>query len=266
MRSMQRTGESFLAELAKAARSRVAAGYYKVPSESEARKLSLAKSLRRKDRIPIIAEVKFRSPAEGRLARRRDVGEVAAAYESGGASGISVLTEPEHFDGRLGYVSMVKRSVRIPVLMKDVVVDEAQVEAARRLGADAVLLITGIFERGEADGTLAEMIARVHSGGMEVVVEAHDERELDVALSNEADVVGINNRNLADLSVSTAVSRRLLRRAPFAKPVICESGIGTRGEVVSLKRLGADGFLIGSALMKSKSPASALRELTRLGP
>lgn len=244
----------------------MAAGYYQVPGESEGRKLSLAKSLRRKDKIPIIAEVKFLSPVEGRLADRSDVGQVAEAYERGGASGISVLTEPEHFDGRLSYVSVVKRSVGIPVMMKDIIIDETQVEAARRLGADAVLLITGIFARGYADGTLADMVVRVHSEGMEAVVEAHDEGELDVALSSEADVVGINNRNLGDLSVSIDISRRLLRRGHFAKPVICESGISTRDQIVSLRRLGADGFLIGSALMKSREPVSALKDLSNLRP
>lgn len=222
-------------------------------------------SLRREGRVPIIAEVKFRSPAEGRLSDTKSVREIACAYERGGAAAISVLTEPEHFEGRLDYVLAV-RQVGVPVLMKDIFVDEAQVEAADRLGADAVLLIVGALAGEGGAGGLEGMLASVHAKGMEAVVEAHDESEFAIALASDADVVGINNRNLSDLSVSLDVSRRLLGKGPFSKPVICESGIDSREQVKSLVGLGASGFLVGSALMKSADPTESLRALSRIGP
>ncbi|MDG6941322.1 MAG: indole-3-glycerol-phosphate synthase [Nitrososphaerota archaeon] len=251
-----------MARLVRSARARVDDGYYDVREEKSLRRFSLAKSLRREDRIPIIAEVKFRSPADGKLTAQRDVGELAKAYERGGAAGISVLTEPEHFDGRLEYIPAVKKAVGVPVLMKDVIVDGVQVEAACRLGADAVLLIAGVFRNEYAAARMESMLANVHSMGMEALVEAHDETELAIALSSDADVVGINNRNLGDLSVSLDTSRRLLRKGPFAKPVICESGISSRDQVESLVALGADGFLVGSALMKSNDLAGSIRALS----
>ncbi len=266
LRPMQQSDESFLARLVTSARARVANGYYDVMVEKRGRRLSLAGSLVRGGRIPIIAEVKFRSPADGRLTEPKSVREVAETYEEGGASGISVLTEPEHFDGRLDYILTVKQAAGIPVLMKDIFVDELQVTAADRLGADAVLLIVGVFADGGAAIGLERMLASVHAKGMEALVEVHDEDELAIALSSSADVVGINNRNLSDLSVSLDVSRRLLRKGPFAKPVICESGIRTRDQIESLVALGAGGFLVGSELMKSGDPAGALRILSRAGP
>ncbi len=223
-------------------------------------------SLRREGRVPIIAEVKFRSPAEGRLSDTKSVKEVAGAYERGGAAAISVLTEPEHFEGRLDYVPAVRQAVGVPVLMKDIFVDETQVEAADRLGADAVLLIVGVLAGEGGAGGLEGLLASVHARGMEAVVETHDEDELAIALASEADVVGVNNRNLSDLSVSLDVSRRLLGKGPFAKPVICESGIGSRDQVKSLTAMGASGFLVGSALMKSADPAGAVRALSRIEP
>ncbi len=266
MRPMQQADENFLEQLAVSARARVANGYYDVRAEERRQRLSLRRSLRREGRTPIIAEVKFRSPVDGRLAEPRSVREVAEAYEEGGASGISVLTEPEHFDGRLDYIPIVKQAVGIPVLMKDIFVDEAQVEAADRLGADAVLLIVGIFENGDAAAGLDRMLASVHASGMEALVEVHDESELAIALSSAADIVGINNRNLGNLSVSLDVSRELLRKGPFVKPIICESGIRTRDQVESLAALGAGGFLIGSELMRSRDPAGSLRALSRAKP
>lgn len=260
---MQQTDENFLKRLALSARARVSSGYYDVRAEERHQRLSLRDSLRREGRTPIIAEIKFRSPVDGRLAEPKSVREVAEAYEEGGASGISVLTEPEHFDGRLDYIPIVKRAVGIPVLMKDIFVDEAQVDAAYRLGADAALLIVGIFESGNATSGLDSMLASIHASGMEALVEVHDESELAIALSSAADIVGINNRNLGDLSVSLDVSRKLLSEGPFRKPIICESGIRARNQIESLAALGASGFLIGSELMRSSDPASFLKAMSK---
>jgi indole-3-glycerol phosphate synthase len=261
---MQRTGESFLGELVRVAEARVARGYYDTTGGKKGVHRSLVNALKNAARIPIIAEVKFRSPAEGKLAPQRDVAEVAKAYEKGGAVGVSVLTEPEHFEGRLEYLDEVREAVNLPVLMKDIIVDEAQVRAANGLGADAVLLIASAFDGERGRNRLSQLMSCAHDNGLEVLLEVHDEVEFSDALGGKADAVGINNRDLGTLEVSLATSKRLLGMGPHPKPVICESGIRTKDEIDSLRRLGADGFLLGSALMRAEDPEETLRELSRL--
>ncbi len=264
LKSMQKTGEGLLKELSESAKFRVRRGYYAVGGGMAGRRRSLVGALRKKGRVPIIAEVKFRSPSEGRLAEPRDVGRISAAYEKGGASAISVLTEPDHFDGRVDHLPAARRAVGLPVMMKDVIVDEQQIRAARSYGADAVLLIASILTRGMGNEQLAPMVRLAHDQGLEVVVEVHDEVEYSLAVSSRADVIGLNNRDLDTLSVSLEVSKKLLLLPRPSKPVICESGITSREEIDILRRLGADGFLVGSALMKSGNPVSTLKALSRL--
>ena len=265
-RYLHRADDGFLARLAQDARSRTASGYYAVEEGARGGGASLLGALSAEGRVPVIAEVKFRSPSEGVIAKRKDVVEIARAYQRGGAAAISVLTEPTNFGGRLEYLSQVRRAVKLPVLMKDVIVDEVQVRAGARAGADAVLLIAAVFRSGMADRSLEEMVGLCHREGAEVVVEVHDEEEFEQATGGEADVVGINNRDLRTLSVSLETSRRLLSLGPHSKPVICESGISGRGDVEALLGLGARGFLVGSALMRASDPVAALGELTRVGP
>ncbi len=220
-----------------------------------------------------IAEIKFTSPAEGRLRPAGDVGKIAKSYERGGVSGISVLTEPKHFDGDIRYLPLVKKAVKVPVLMKDVVIDPVQIDAGARMGADAVLFIAAIFANGLARAGLDEMFSRAHDAGLEVLYEAHTEGEYARALESEADVVGINNRNLDTLEVSLSTSKRLLaagrgtrerlKKSGRDKPVISESGIKTRRDIDELRGLGADGVLIGSAFMKSADLEEKVRSLTR---
>ena len=251
-----------MTELAESSRKTLSEGYYEV-GESGFPVRSLSGALRGADRTPIIAEVKFRSPAEGPLRSPGSVAEIASAYERGGAAGISVLTEPKHFAGRLDYVTVVKRSVSLPVLMKDIVIDKVQIEAASSVGADAILLMVSLFTAGLTTESLPRMIDHAHDHGLEVLLEAHTDKEFRSSLESEADIVGINNRDLDTLKVSLNTSRRLLRRRydKRSKPVICESGISRRDEVVELLGLGADGFLVGSAIMKSGDIEGKLRSL-----
>lgn len=260
MRSMQPTNDSFMAELVADAKKTVSHGYYYVEPPRRLRRSSLVDSVKASPWTPVIAEIKFTSPVEGKLSEG-DVADIARRYEKGGAVAISVLTEPKHFDGRLDHLRRAKERVSIPVLMKDIVVDTVQVDAAERAGADAVLLIASIFVSRLAEGTLDDMIAHAHRRHLEVLLEAHTEEEYAVAMESDADLVGINNRNLKTLEVSLDVSKRLLANCKRTKPVVCESGISTREQIAMLKSLGADAFLVGSALMKSKDPVKTLTEL-----
>ena len=263
MRNMQPLNKNFVYTLAESARATVSSGYYHV-EEAVSSKRSLRKAIALSHRTPIIAEVKFRSPAEGAL---RDGHEgfdpvaVAKSYERGGAAAISVLTEPKHFDGNIEYLARVKRAVSVPVLMKDIVVDPIQIEAARLTGADAVLIMTTVFRLGLSDVGLQEMLRLAHSKGLEVLLEAHTKEEYDTALDTDADVIGINNRDLETLKVTLETSKMLLRTGKRGKIVISESGLSKREQLAELTSLGADGFLVGSSLMRSKNIERSVREL-----
>ncbi|HUH99931.1 MAG TPA: indole-3-glycerol-phosphate synthase [Nitrososphaerales archaeon] len=266
---------SFIFALARSAAKSIEEGYYRAvhpPHASGLKPRSLRDALISSKTMPLLAEIKFTSPAEGKLRPPGDVKRIAMAYERGGVAGISVLTEPKHFDGDIRYLPLVKRSVKVPVLMKDIIIDPVQIESGARMGADAVLFIAAIFMNRLSRKGLEEMLSAAHAAGLEVLMEAHTENEFAFALESDADVVGINNRNLETLDVSLATSRRLLSgarevrkdlsRSGRGKPVISESGIRSRKDIEELKQLGADGFLVGSALMKSRDLEAKVRSLT----
>ena len=257
---MQRAGEEFLSRLAASAREAVAMGRYEVDRHPSPRR-SLRRAIAATNFLPIIAEVKYRSPAEGPIRRAEGAAGMARLYARGGAVAISVLTEEKHFEGRLEFVPDVKDAVGIPVLMKDIFLDPVQIDAAERIGADAVLLIAGLFTRALSAASLQEMIAHSHSRGLEVLLETHTAEEYLMAGQTEADLVGINNRNLDTLEVSLDTSYRLLSNYPRVKPVVCESGIKTRKQAVSLIKAGANALLIGSTLMRSRDPTESIRRL-----
>jgi indole-3-glycerol phosphate synthase len=266
---------NFIFTLARSAVQNIAEGYYRDLGKEAPRKpshRSLKDSIVNSKLTPLLAEIKFTSPAEGKLRPRGDVKKIARAYERGGVSGISVLTEPRHFEGDIRYLPLVKRSVKVPVLMKDIVIDPVQIDAAADMGADAVLFIAAIFMNRLSTVGLEEMFSTARGRGLEVLFEAHTENEFLFSLESEADVVGINNRDLDTLEVSLDTTKNLLakcrenrerlRMLGKDKPVISESGINTRREIEELAALGADGFLVGSALMRSSDLEAKVRSLT----
>ena len=235
-------------------------GRYEVDRHPSSRR-SLCRAIATSNFLPIIAEVKYRSPAEGPIRRAEGAAGMARLYARGGAVAISVLTEEKHFEGRLEFVPDVKDAVGIPVLMKDIFLDPVQIDAAERIGADAVLLIAGLFTRPLSAASLQEMIAHSHSRGLEVLLETHTAEEYLMAGQTEADLVGINNRNLDTLATTLDVSRRLRPRIPEGVTVVAESGIEERDQVVEMERLGMHAVLVGTALMRAPDPAARVREL-----
>lgn len=212
----------------------------------------------RADAVNIIAECKRRSPSRGVLAATYAPADQARAYERGGAAAISVLTEPSFFDGALAHLAEVRATVSVPLLRKDFVVDEYQLLEAIAAGADAVLLIVSAL----APDDLARLHANATSRGLAVLVEVHDEAELEVALAAGATIVGVNNRNLRTLAVDTTVSERLAARMPREVIAVSESGLRSADDLVRMQRLGYRAFLIGERLMTSADPAGDLARLT----
>jgi indole-3-glycerol phosphate synthase len=210
-------------------------------------------------RIALIAEVKKASPSRGLL--RADFEPVALAkeYAEAGAAAISVLTDEEHFQGTLGHLRSIREALPAgpPLLRKDFLFDEYQVYEARANGADALLLIAAILEAH----ALAELIRLTTSLGMTPLVEVHDEAEVELALKAEAQVIGINNRDLRTFEIDLATTERLRPLVPAGKTVVAESGIFTREDMRRLEAIDVQAVLIGEALVTAPRPGAKVREL-----
>jgi indole-3-glycerol phosphate synthase len=208
--------------------------------------------------ISVIAEHTRRSPSAGAIREGATVSEIVQAYERGGAAALSVLTEPFHFAGSLDDLREARAASSLPVLRKDFIVDEYQLYEAAAAGADAILLIVAALELRDLDRLLHEAGAL----DLDALVEVHDERELELALEVEADVLGLNNRDLADFSVDIERTYELLSDVPAGKTVVSESGFSSRDQLDELERVGVDAVLIGETLMRADDIEAATRVLS----
>ena len=207
----------------------------------------------------LIAEYKRRSPSAGVIREGAEVADIVRSYERGGAAAVSILTEEQHFGGSLDDLRNGCEASDLPVLRKDFTVDPYQVYEARAAGADALLLVVGALEPRE----LGALHGVARALELDVLVEVHDERELEAALEIDAAVIGINNRDLEDFTVDLARTFELLPDVPAGKIVVSESGISGRPEIEELEQVGVDAVLVGESLMRAPDPEAAVRELTR---
>jgi indole-3-glycerol phosphate synthase len=215
-------------------------------------------ALSRPDRVNVIAECKRRSPSRGVLCESYAPETIARAYQAGGAAAISVLTEPAFFDGALEHLAAVRRSVSVPLLRKDFIVDPYQLLEARAAGADAVLLIVAAL----GDGELRTLREQASALGLAALVEVHDEHELSRAVDAGARLIGVNNRNLRTLAVDVDASFRLIARMPRGVVPVSESGLQSRQDLERLTAAGYEAFLIGERFMTDSDPAAAIGALT----
>jgi indole-3-glycerol phosphate synthase len=207
----------------------------------------------------LIAEHKRRSPSAGAIREGTSCAEVVSAYERGGAAALSVLTEEAHFGGTLADLREAREASELPILRKDFTIDPYQLYEAKAARADAVLLVVGAMDQRE----LAQLYREAHALDLDAVVEIHTEDELERALELDADVLGINNRDLEDFSVDIQRTFDLLADIPAGKVVVSESGIQSRNQIEELEQVGVDAVLVGEALMRAPDPEAAVRELTR---
>jgi indole-3-glycerol phosphate synthase len=209
--------------------------------------------------LSLIAEFKRRSPSAGQLAREEvDLAPQVSAYERGGAAALSVLTDEPHFGGSLADLRAARAACDLPIIRKDFIVEPYQLYEAAVHGADAVLLIVAALD----DDDLRALHQEARAIDLDCLVEVHDEDELERALEAGAEVIGINNRNLDDMSVDIDTTFELMPDIPAGKTVVAESGISGRGELEELERVGVDAVLIGGALMVAPDPEAKVRELT----
>lgn len=214
------------------------------------------------DRLPcsIIAEVKKRSPSKGRIRGDFDPLRIAALYQENGAAAISILTDEEFFGGNRTYLSGIRKVVDIPLLRKDFIIDPYQIYETRALGGDALLLIASLLE-----GQLKEYICLAQKVGLATLVEVHTQEELEEALAADAEIIGINNRDLKTFSTDLRTTLELAPSIPEDRIVVSESGINTREDIETIMQAGVHSFLVGEALMRAEDIGAKLRELLGTG-
>ena len=208
--------------------------------------------------LSLIAEFKRRSPSAGPIRDGAEPAEIAQAYEEGGAAALSVLTDEANFGGSLEDLVEARRACELPVLQKDFIVDRYQLYEAAVAGADAILLIVAALDAN----ALADLHSVARGLDLDCLVEVHRESELETALTVDAEVIGINNRNLDDMTVDVQTTFELITDVPAGKTVVSESGISDRATLRELDDVGVDAVLVGEALMRAEDPAAKVRELT----
>lgn len=221
------------------------------------RNFSEAISVPKGKSLNLIAEIKKRSPLKGTLIEELKVTTLSKRYEEGGAAAISVITEKKFFEGSPEYISLAKGASNLPVLRKDFLIDEYHIYEARYLGADALLLIAAILE----PSVLSDFIALTSELGMSSLVEVHSEKELEKALKAEANVIGINNRNLRTFKVDLNTTFRIMKEIPDGKIVVSESGIYSRDDITRLADAGVHAALVGEAIITSGNVVKKIKEL-----
>jgi len=212
---------------------------------------------RAEGRYGLIAEIKRASPSAGLIRDDFDPAKLAAAYQRGGASCLSVLTDIPFFEGSNDHLRLARAAVELPVLRKDFILDLYQVVESRAIGADCILLIMAALD----DGLAHELERAATSFGMDTLIEVHDEAELERALKLESRLIGINNRNLKTLKTDTETTRRLARLVPGDRLVVSESGLATAADLAAMDVAGVGCFLIGEALMRKADVEWATRAI-----
>lgn len=217
------------------------------------------KNISRPHHINLIAEIKKASPSKGILRGDFNPAKIAVTYQANGASAISVLTDERFFEGRLEYIKKIKENISLPVLRKDFIIDEYQIYETVVAGADALLLIAELLSVNEMIG-LYNLAASL---GLDVLMEVHNEEDVEKALATDGSIIGINNRDLHTFKIDLSVTQKLIRMLPPNKIKVSESGIRSYEDVMSLKSLGVNAVLIGEAFMESDDIAQRMREIMR---
>lgn len=263
LRRLKTCMPDFLDRLARDALETIDSGYYEdLGTETGYPLHSLKKSLGNAVGNPIIGEVKAASPSKGTIKKNLNPLELAGSMIKGGVSGLSVLTEPRHFKGSISHIAEIMEAHSFPILMKDFVLSTTQLKTARKIGASAILLISTLYNRGYSEVGLTEMIDHAHMEGLEVLLETHSLDEFNEAVATDADLIGINNRDLKTLKTDLKVTEKILREAkPPYVMVVSESGIKTGMDIRFLRSCGAEAFLVGSAIVTSKNPEAKVKEL-----
>ncbi|HEY1247842.1 MAG TPA: indole-3-glycerol-phosphate synthase [Nitrososphaera sp.] len=225
--------------------------------------ISLRDAIHRCPHAPLITEVKFSSPSHGKIRNVIQPTDIAKEMASSGVIGLSILTQPYLFDGSIEYfVTVRKATTSIPLIMKDIIVSTIQIDAGKKVGADCILLIKSVFDRDLAEDSMEKLAEYARKKALQVIVEVHTEREFEEAIKAKHDLVGINNRNLDNLQVNITTTEKLLKNQQKGiSTIISESGISKPSEIRYLRSVGADAFLIGTSIMRSRDIPDKISKL-----
>ena len=235
-------------------------GVYDVDVDLNGSSKDLVSVIKTNTHATLLTEIKFSSPSLGKIRTPSDAASVARQMVAGGAEAISILTQPHLFHGSPDYLINVRQATDVPLLMKDIMIDKTQIDAARKIGADYILVIQSLYNQGYLKD-IDEFIGYAHKKGLEVLLEVHTKEEMQDAQNTQADIIGINNRNLDTLEIDIKNTEELLSEHKKTVPIVTESGVQTADDIRYLKKCGADAFLVGTSIMKSDNIERQVRSL-----
>jgi indole-3-glycerol phosphate synthase len=252
--------ENILRKLVNNSQMAIDDGVYEVEASLKKSTKDFIQIINTNPHATLLTEIKFASPSLGKIKTLTDPASIAKQMIAGGSKALSVLTQPHLFQGSPEYFMKVRETVDVPMLMKDIMIDKIQIDAAKKMGADYMLVIQSLFDQKFLPD-IDEFIDYGHKQGLQILLEVHTRQELQNALNTEADLIGINNRNLDTLEIDLKTTENILLGVEKSRPIISESGINTPEDIQYLKKCGADAFLIGSSIMKSGNIEEQVKKL-----
>ena len=252
--------ENILKRLVSNSQAAIDDGTYDIDANLDRSSKDLVQIIKTNVHPTLLTEIKFASPSLGKIRTLTDPASIAKQMIAGGSKALSVLTQPNLFHGSPEYFMKVREVVDVPLLMKDIMIENIQIDAAEKMGADYILLIQSLFDQGFLK-EIEEFIEYAHKKELKILLEVHTKQEFVNALKTKADLIGINNRNLDTLEINLKTTEIVLEGYEKQRLILSESGIETIDDIQYLKKCGADAFLIGSSIMKSNNIEEQVRKL-----
>lgn len=252
--------ENILKRLVSNSQAAIDDGTYDIDANLDKSSKDLIQIIKTNVHPTLLTEIKFASPSLGKIRTLTDPASIAKQMIAGGSKALSVLTQPNLFHGSPEYFMKVREAVDVPLLMKDIMIENIQIDAAKKMGADYILLIQSLFDQGFLK-EIEEFIEYAHKKELKILLEVHTKQEFVNALKTKADLIGINNRNLDTLEINLKTTEIVLEGYEKQRIILSESGIETIDDIQYLKKCGADAFLIGSSIMKSNNIEEQVRKL-----
>jgi len=254
--------ENILKRLVTNSQTAIDDGTYDIDANLQKSSKDLIQIIKTNPHPTLLTEIKFSSPSLGKIRTLTDPASIAKQMIAGGSKALSVLTQPNLFQGSPEYFMKVRGAVDVPLLMKDIMIENIQIDAAEKIGADYILLIQSLFDQGFLK-EIDEFIDYAHKKELKILLEVHTKQEFVNALKSNADLIGINNRNLDTLEIDLKTTETVLEGYEKSRPILSESGIETADDIQYLKKCGADAFLVGSSIMKSENIEEQVRKLVK---
>ena len=252
--------ENILKRLVNNSQAAIDDGTYEIDANLDKSSKDLTQIIKNNPHPTLLTEIKFASPSLGKIRTLTDPASIAKQMIAGGSKALSVLTQPNLFHGSPEYFMKVRDAVDVPLLMKDIMIENIQIDAAEKMGADYILLIQSLFDQGFLK-EIEEFIEYAHKKELKILLEVHTKQEFHNALKTKADLIGINNRNLDTLEINLKTTEIVLDGYEKQRLILSESGIESVDDIQYLKKCGADAFLVGSSIMKSDNIEEQVRKL-----